>query len=219
MAPLRHRYVCLLTVLSLSMDAWAQELPTKSEVPEDLEAEAKKLIEELPMLDTEAAAELPAVEMPLSGEPSESAVERLKQSLERARKKQQRWEKLARQGVLSRAEAEGCVVEVADAQAKYERARVALLRHQLVSIQQRVEKGETDRTLLEAAQAALLSSEELAASSDKQARHARLEAARTNLDRHRRLHASGLVSRVQLQRAESRLRKIETDGQEPEQFK
>ena len=214
MAPLRHRFACLLAGLGLTAGVWAQDLPTKSGPPEDLEAEAKKLVDELPMLDTEAAADAPMPDLPASNEDPTGAVERLKGILDRARKKQQRWEKLAKQGVLSRAEAESCMVEVADAQANYDRARVALMRHQLISIQQRVSKGETDKTLMEAAEAALQSSVELAAATEKQARHARLEVARNNLDRHRRLHALGLVSRVQLQRAESRFQKIEAAGQE-----
>ncbi len=214
MAPLRHRLVCLLTGLGLTAGVWSQELPTKSDQPEDLEAEAKKLIEELPMLDTEAAADTLSI-APLPNEAPEIAVERFKQVLERARKKQQRWQKLAKQGVLSRAEAESCMVEVADANANYERARVTLMRHQLVGIQERVTNGEADKTMLEAAEAALQSSVELAAATEKQARHARLEVARNNYERHRKLHALGLVSRVQMQRAESNLRKIEADGQDP----
>ena len=114
----------------------------------------------------------------------------------------------------SRVEAESCIVEVADVFARHEQARVSLLRQQLTSIQERVIKGEADKTLAEAADAALQSAIEMTAMAEKQLRHARLEAARNNFERHRKLHAAGLVPRVQLQRAESSFRKLEADGQE-----
>jgi multidrug resistance efflux pump len=219
MAPLRHRFVCLLTGFSLTAGVWAQELPTKSDgPPEDLEAEAKKLVDELPMLDTEAARDDHSI-LPAPDENPDGTVERMKGILDRARKKQQRWEKLAKQGVLSRAEAESCLVEVADAQANHERARVANMRQEFSRIQQRVAKGEVDKTMLEAAEAALQSSVELAETTERQAHLTRLAIARNNLDRHRKLHASGLVSRVQLQRAESRVQKIEANGQDQQALK
>lgn len=214
MTPLRHCCACLLTGLGLGLIAHAQELPSKSG-PEDLEAEAKKLMEDLPALDKEADGVSPLdplLPVPAPNEDAAMAVERTKVTLERLRKKQQRWEKLAKQGVLSRAEAEGCVVEVAEAVANHEQARVTLLRAQLKSAQERVANGTADQSLVESAGAALQTAIELSSSAEKQRFQTRLEAARTNLDRHRKLFAAGLVSRVQLQRAEASLQKVEASG-------
>ena len=202
----------LLLLLVCVATAWpsarAQDLPVKTG-PDDLEAEAKKLMEELPDLNDDSDEFAP------TGEPPDAAVERTKGALERARKKQQRWEKLARQGVLSRAEAEQCVVEVADALARHERARVNQFQAQLTALQQRQAKGEAGAELVASAQGDLQSAEELCATAEAQARQTRLAHARTTLDRHKKLFAAGLVSRMQLQRAESNVRKLEAEGQEP----
>lgn len=216
MASLRHYCASLLTGFCLAVAISAQELPTKSG-PEDLEAEAKRLMDDLPILDKEEAIIKGEIDQPDPNEDPNSAVERLKAAWERAQAKQKRWEKLARQGVLSRMEAESCVVEVADAFARHEQARVSLLRQQLADIQDRVSRGEADKTLAEAAAASLQSAMEMAALAEKQAHLSRLELARNNLDRHRKLHAAGLVSRVQLQRAESRVQKLEAAGQLPKE--
>lgn len=205
MAASRVTLPLLLASLAIA-SATAQDLPTKSG-PEDLEAEAKQLMDELPQLKEEA--EVADVAVP--GELPEATVERTKGALERARQKQQRWEKLARQGVLSRAEAEACVVEVADALARHERARVTQLRADLAALQQRQSRGEASPDLVTSAETALATAAQFSATADQQARTARLENARMNVERHRKLFSGGLVSRVQMQRAEANLRKLESD--------
>jgi multidrug resistance efflux pump len=202
MTALLVRSVCLVVISGTFFHLAAQELPAKG-AGEDIEAEAKKLMEDLPNLEQDPA------DLAKPGEDLDAILERLKGTLDRARQKQQRWEKLAKQGVLSRAEAEGCMVEVADALARHERARVAVLRQQLTGIQERVGKGEADATLAEAAQVALTNATAAADEAEKQAKQTRLNSARNNLDRHRKLFAAGLVSRMQLQRAEEALRRLE----------
>jgi multidrug resistance efflux pump len=141
-------------------------------------------------------------------------VEEAKAALDRAREKQQRWEKLARKGVLSRAEAESCAVEVADALARHERARVAQLTADLTALQERQAKGQASAELVESAKRSLQTAAELSASADQQARQTRITYARTNVERHRKLYSAGLISRIQMQKAEAALRKVEADGRE-----
>jgi multidrug resistance efflux pump len=184
-------------------------LPTKTGT-EDLEAEAKKLMEELPTLDLPLDVEAP--QSPAPGETPELNVERTKAALERARQKQKRWEKLARQGVLSRAEAESCVVEVAAAQAKHEAARLAQLQQQHTELEERLKKGEVDQTMVEASNAAIQSATQAAAETKEQARVTKLNAARTNVDRFKKLYAARLISKNQLQRAVSALERLEAEA-------
>jgi multidrug resistance efflux pump len=206
---------CLAVVLScflacrLSAQEPTQELPTKTGT-EDLEAEAKKLMEELPTLDLPLDVEAP--QSPAPGETPELNVERTKAALERARQKQKRWEKLARQGVLSRAEAESCVVEVAAAQAKHEAARLAQLQQQHTELEERLKKGEVDQTMVEASNAAIQSATQAAAETKEQARVTKLNAARTNVDRFKKLYAARLISKNQLQRAVSALERLEAEA-------
>lgn len=195
----------VLFALNTIFAAHAQDLPVK-DASEDLEAEAKKLMEDLPRLDSEGVVE------PILTDPSKMTVEEAKAALDRAREKQQRWEKLARKGVLSRAEAESCAVEVADALARHERARVTRLKADLAALEERQTRGEASPDLVESARKSLQTAVELSASADQQARQTRIANARTNVERHRKLFAAGLISRIQMQKAEAALQKVEADG-------
>jgi multidrug resistance efflux pump len=183
----------------------AQELPTKTAEDADFDFEPKLMLQDVP-----EAAETPAA----SPTDSSAAVERAKGRLDRMRQKQARWEKLARAGVVSRSEAERCSVDVADAQARYEAARAAHARLERDQLEKRVAAGGADRSLLEAAEAALKSATDLAGETAAQSRQRRIEYARITLDRQRRLLALGAASKVQVQQAEAALRKLEAESAE-----
>src|SRR5579862_9706583 len=85
--------------------------PGKS-IQEDLEADASRLLNDLPALtDPENAP-------PADGQ--KFTVAEAKTRLARTQQKLQKWEKLFREGVLSQSEVERCTVELADALARYE---------------------------------------------------------------------------------------------------
>ncbi len=158
--------------------AHAQDLPVKDK---SLESEAAELIEGLPNL----------TELPLKPDATGPIpVAKAQARLEAARQKQQRWEKLARQGVLSRMEAERCQVEVANALLVYERAccAEALAGHDPAAIA-------SCQARLTAAQSNL--------------HQTQLTLARNNLARFRKLRAENLVSAWQLNTAESRVKQLE----------
>ncbi len=195
-------FVSLLAGTSVSFSAMlhAQELPAKTAEDTGFDFEPKLMLQDVPDTSDSAGAG--------AADPSAS-VEKAKARLDRARQKQARWEKLARAGVVSRSEAERCVVETSDAAARYEIARAAHAQAERDALAKRVTAGEADQSLLEAADAALKSASDLAAESAGQSRQRRIEYARVSLDRQRRLLAVGATSRMQVQQAEATLRRLE----------
>lgn len=189
-------------ILSASA-ARAQELPTKS-APEVFDFEPQvNLLQPVP--------EVGAIPVTTSFEAA-AAAERARTRLERARQKKTRWEKLARQGVLSKAEAERCAIEVSEALVHYERARVEQQQRELAALQQRVAGGSVELALVAAAEASLESAQQLAAGADAQFQQTRLRAAEVSLERHRRLFTERLVSRAQLRRAEDAVARLQATG-------
>jgi multidrug resistance efflux pump len=179
----------------------AQELPTNPNPEAALDFEPQLMLQDIP--------DLPAIEV--TSEPdAQDAVEKAKRRLEQARNKQARWQKLAKQGVLSRAEAESCAVEVARALVRHEQARCDLLRLQLEGIRKRAGTEGANASLEETAEASWKQAVELAAEAAKKLQETEKEAAEVNLHRHRRLHSAGLVSKRQLQRAEAAVLKFQT---------
>lgn len=196
---------CLLGFL-LCVQAVAQDLPTKitSDAPEGFDFEPRLMLQDIPEV-----AEMPAATV----EEASAAVEKAKVRLELARTKQQRWQKLAKQGVLSRAEAESCSLLVAEALVKYQKCCAEHLAQQLEVLRQRLVEGSADASLVETTEASLTSAKELAADAESQLQKTRLEAAKVNLERHQRLFNARLVSKAQLQRAENRLLKLQSNSE------
>ncbi|MGV3532256.1 MAG: hypothetical protein ACO1QR_07785, partial [Chthoniobacteraceae bacterium] len=98
------RGIVWLGAILIAAPLSAQELPTDPTPEAALDFEPQLMLQDIP--------EIPAIEVSTEPEAQE-AVEKYKRRLEQARNKQTRWQKLAKQGVLSRAEAESCAVEVA----------------------------------------------------------------------------------------------------------
>ena len=183
-------------LLLLCAAAAAQELPVK-EPTEPFDWEPQLMLQDIP--DDPGA---------LAPEVTSATVEQARRKLDAARRKKTRWEQLARNGVLSRAEAEGCAVEVSQCLARYERARASEAQQQHAALQLRAPAA--DAAMIEAAAASAQTTRELASAADKALLQTRLEWARVTLERQRRLFAAGVTSANQVRRAEVNLRKLET---------
>lgn len=195
------RGIVWLGAILIAAPLSAQELPTEPNPEAALDFEPQLMLQDIP--------EIPAIEVTTEPEAQE-AVEKYKRRLEQARNKQTRWQKLAKQGVLSRAEAESCAVEVAKALVKHEQARCDLLRLQLEGIRKRTGTDGANASLAETAEASWKQAVELAAEAAQKLKDTERESAEINLQRHRRLHSAGLVSKGQLQRAEAAVLKFQT---------
>lgn len=198
---LSSRGIVWLGALFIAAPLCAQDLPTGATPEAGLDFEPQLMLQDIP--------EIPAIEVTTEPEALE-AVEKTKRRLEQARNKQTRWQKLAKQGVLSRAEAESCALEVARALVKHEQARCDLLRLQLEAIRKRPSEDAGNTTLLQTAESSWKQAVEIAAAAAKKLTETERESAEINLQRHRRLHSAGLVSKGQLQRAEAALLKLQT---------
>ena len=135
-------------------------------------------------------------------------VERAKTELDRAQRKEQRWEKLFKSGIVAKVDAEACVLATARARARYEKARVADQQHALETLRQRAAGGQLTADAVKAAESALATAQTMSAEADAALQHTELMLAEVNVDRQRRLLALGAGSKTQLQRAESTLAKL-----------
>lgn len=187
---------CLLPPLLLpALAPAAPELPVK---------DPGEIIEGLPNLnamDEGAKAPEPAPTAPLT-------VEQATARLESARRKLARWEKLARQGVLSRAEAESCAPEVSEALVRYQRACLARAVAELAAVQARG----AEPALRENAAADVETARQLLAEAEAQALQSKLRLAQATLDRTRRLFAEKLIGRGQVERAQAALAALQTQA-------
>jgi multidrug resistance efflux pump len=200
MRPLLPR-LCLftLTIAGMPLGA-AQELPTR--VPgEVVDAEPRLMLDDLPNLSPGPDGDaIPPV-----------SVERARVELERARSKQQRWQKLARAGVLSQVEAESTALQVARALVKYQAALAEQAAAQVAQLRARRARGEIPAEELAAAEATHQTSAALATAAAAHLQLQQRRSAEANLDRQRRLYALGITSRSQVQRAQSAVEKLQTD--------
>ena len=122
-------------------------------------------------------------------------VERAKTDLDRAQRKEQRWEKLLKTGVLSKVEAESSVLATARARARYETARVADQQRALDGLRQRVAAGQLTADAVKAAESALQTAQTMSAEADAALQRTERLIADANADRQRRLLALGLGQR------------------------
>lgn len=155
-----------------------------------------------PMLDL---YDIPA---PTAGEVPPVDVARAEKALERAKRKEQRWQQLQRSGVVSKVEAEAASQQVSAASLKLAQARVAHWRQQIETLRAQVEKEPASAELLVTAEASLRTAEMLAAETEVLHRARSLELAQRNVERHQRLLALGVGSRRALERAAETLAKL-----------
>jgi len=198
MTPACSKIVWCFSLLCVASVIHAQELPAKTG-KDDLATDANKLIDGLPALANPGT---------LTSDGAVITVQQAKARLEQAQKKLQRWEKLLKQGVLSKAEVEHCTIEVAEDLAGYEHANVLELQRQLTASQQRPAGAAPDSALVEAAMQSLKSAQEAAAKADVQLLQTKLDLAKINLERQHKLYEMKMISQASLQEAEAQVQKI-----------
>jgi hypothetical protein len=176
----------------------ADDLPKHApgEVPDN---EPKLMLDDLPDLTQNE----PAPEM--AGILSAVNVEQAKQELDRARTKQQRWQKLAKAGVLSQVEAESTAIQVARAVVKYQSALAAQAAVELTKARGQFAERKISAEMLDAAEATQRTSAALAADAATGLQRQLRLAAEADLDRQRRLYALGATTKTQVKRAEEKL--------------
>jgi len=187
-----------LLVIFAAAPAPAQDLPAKP-ATEDMAGDATKLLDDLPALTDPGDT--------ADGGPVIS-VKQAKTRLEQAQKKMQRWEKLFKDGVLSRAEVERSTVAVAEALARYEHANVAEIQRQLAEEKQRVAGGATDQGLIASATESLKSAQAAAAKAEAQLLQTKYDLAKINVERQRKLYEMKLISKAGLIEAEALVQKF-----------
>jgi multidrug resistance efflux pump len=174
--------------------------PAKS-VQEDLEADASRLLNDLPTLTDPENAPV--------ADGQKLTVAQAKVRLARAQQKLQRWEKLFKDGVLSQSEVERCTVELADALARYEHSNLEELRRQLAAVMERSAQSGVDQTMIDAAKAGVASAQTSTARADAQLFQTKFDLAKVNLERQKRLYEEKLISRAALEEAEGLVRRLQ----------
>ena len=138
------------------------------------------------------------------------SAEQAKADFERAQRKEQRWEKLFKSGVVAKVEAEACVLATALARARWEKARVADQQHVLDELRQRGAGGQLNAETVKSAESALQTAQAISVEADAALRRTELLLAETNVDRQRRLFVLGAGSKTQLKRAEEKLSQLQS---------
>lgn len=193
----RRLFFPLVWAALLVPPVFGQQLPVKGSAG-DLQKEAAQLIDGLPSLTEPPVA---------AGTPERTlTVEQAEKRLAEAKRKQERWTKLAKTGVLSKAEAEGCAVEVAQ-------AAVRCAKVHLAEAQENFDRAEKE-SAGEAA-AALENAKAAMEQATADFNQTRLQVAQTSLQRFRVLYAEHLVTKPQLQVMEARVAKFQGDGGAP----
>ncbi len=140
-------------------------------------------------------------------------VDRAKTAYERARSKEQRWQKLCKAGVLSQVEVERVTLQVARSRVSLERARIAQQDAALTELRER--KGGAVADSIGAAESALETARAMLAEAETSLQRTELLFAETNVDRQRRLLKMGAGSKSMLQRAEAVLAKLKAPAPQP----
>ncbi len=138
-------------------------------------------------------------------------VERAKTAYERARSKEQRWQRLCKAGVLAQVEVERVTLQVARSRVSLERARVAQQEGALAELRQRA--GGAPPDTISAAESALETARTMLAEAVTSLKRTELLFAEANVDRQRRLLKMGAGSKTMLQRAEAVLAQLKTPAQ------
>ncbi len=128
---------------------------------------------------------------------------------ERAQHRADRWQKLQRQGVVSKVEAEQASLQATRATLRYQLSHVAALKERLASLNERVAKHEASADLLATAQADVVASERLLADAQAVAQRSDLQFAQDQVERQRKLIAAGIGSKSQLEKARNDLARLQ----------
>jgi multidrug resistance efflux pump len=154
--------------------------------------------------------ELPTFEL-MPPDPATN-VETARAAFERAQRKEVRWDKLFKSGVVAKVEAEACVLATARARARLEKARVAEQQRALDELRQRAAGGQLNADTIKSAESALQTAQTMSTEADAALHRTELLLAEANVDRQRRLLAMGAGSKSVLQRAESTLAQLQHAG-------
>jgi multidrug resistance efflux pump len=174
----------------LACAALGQELPQKS-AGERMEFEPDLILPDLP------TAPKPVDELD---------VERARSALEKARQKARRWQRLSKDGVLAKVDAEKAALNVVRWESRLAAARAAAAQHDLEMLR---EDSSASPEQLAAATRGAEDAAAAAAQAQKALLQAEADAAALNAERHRKLYASRVVSRAQLNRAEAAAREAQ----------
>ena len=191
--------IFLVALAGVGVPLWAVDALPSHVVGEAVEEESRLMLDDLPSLTL--VEDVEAIQA--------ASVERAKAELEGARAKQKRWVKLWKAGVLSQVEAESTTILVARALVKYQVALATKSTAELDQVRGRFERGEISEEEWMKAQAEHQSIVTLATVAAANLQRELCQAAEAHLGRQRRLHAWGLTSRSQLQRAENALAKLQ----------
>jgi len=145
---------------------------------------------------------------PAPGETSPLDVDRAQAIFDRAKRKEERWQKLQRAGVVSQVEFERASRQTAEAAWKLELARVEHWKMEVEQQRARLAKGGTSPDTLETAETSLHNAERLAAEAGAFYKKRQLEIAQANLERQQRLLALGAGSKSLVQEAAAALAKL-----------
>ncbi len=179
--------------------AFAQELPQRDpNKPLDFEPN-------LQLTDVEPDPNAPAgVEKWAT--PAE--VEKMRATAERAKRKADRWQKLQKNGVVSKVEVEKAIGAANRAAVRYQQARIAHLTAEVESLRERAAKGQASADLVQSAENALQTTQQLAAEAEATARRTEVEFAQNDLERQRKLAAAGLGSKRSIERAANKVEQL-----------
>lgn len=194
-------YLVPLAVL-ISAVAWAaDDLPTKAP-GETLDFEPKLMLNDVPL-------GLPSTTTPATPEEATPAtdadVKRLEGQVERAKKTAAWRERLFRQGIFSKVQAEQSALTVVRLIKDLECARRDVARDGAAALQKRADGGEAVREELEKANTALAACETCAKDASDHWEKAQFDSAQLNLQRQRKLFAVGATTKNQLRRAEEKM--------------
>ena len=174
------------------------ELPTNPSEPFDIEP---------PLLIQETPNREPV--QPTSGVVPELDPERIQVVLEKAKKSAAAGERLFRNGVIAKVEAENRVLKVVRLEADLASARLEVAKQNVASQQSRFDAAEIPESELETAKSALITATNEAASAAAQRERADLEAALLNLRRQKKLLALGSGRKSEVSRAEEKVASLQ----------
>jgi hypothetical protein len=178
----------------------AASLLAEDELPKDpgepLDIEPPLLIQEIPNRGPVQST---------AGVVPELDPEQIQVALEKAKKSAAAGERLFRNGVIAKVEAENRILKVVHLEAELANVRLEVAKQDVASQQSRFDAAEIPRSELEMAKSALIAATNEAASATARRERADLEAALLNLRRQKKLLAVGSGRKSEVSRAEEKV--------------
>lgn len=190
-------WMIVLLLLTALLRAQDEDLP-KHVQGESFDFEPKL------MLDGPHAAPEAVGEPPSEGS-AEQRVKQLEVALQRAEQRAADSEQLYKEGILARVEAEDRVLRVIRARKELADANLIVAAGHADAVKKSFDAHTAAKSDLSAANLALVTARETAATASSEWEKAQLEAAREDLKRKRKLYAEGVGSRREVEIAEDRL--------------